>query len=434
MNRIIQILFFVFLMMFNQTLFSQSRSVKELRKQRKEIQQLINLTDKQLRKTKQKEKNIFHKINALQENLTDRKELIKNYNKEIQLVQEKINQLEKEQENLEIKLKQLKKDYKRLIQSTQVQQSSYSKLQFLLSGKTFEQTWRRLRYLKEFTEYRKKQLEDIREVQKELKAKSDTLKTNRKGIEQLLIAKRLEHTKLNKAKKREKEILTIIRQKEKKLSEEFQKQVNKRTQIDKKIEKVIKEEIRKVAERKKREKIRKELIRKKKLASKNKGSKTKKTTVDKNIRRKTITYKENDTRLSGDFAKKRGKLSWPVSRGYISGHFGKHKHPTFRQVTINNRGTYFKSPKGATARAVFAGVVTRRFSLPGSGNAVIVQHGKYRTVYGNLTNIYVKVGDKVKGNQPIGAIYVDEEKGSAELLFQIWKGTILQNPEQWIRK
>ncbi len=441
-NQLTRILIFVTLILFSQAVFSQSHrnKVRALRKQRKEIQHLINLTDKQLRQTKQKEQHTLKRINTLQANLTDRKELINNYNKEINLVEEKINQLEKEKKQLEFQLKQLKKDYKQLIQSTQIQKGPYAKLQFFLSAETFNQSWRRLRYLKEFAEYRKEQLAEIKAVQETLNAKSDTLNTNRQGIEQLLEAKRLEHTKLEFAQKKEKKCLVTIRKQGKKLSKEFQKQVLKRGQIDKKIENVIREEIQKAEQRKRRlaEKRRKETIRKKKRSRKSSKniapSSSQKQRVDNRINRKTITYSTNDTRLSGNFAKKRGRLPWPVSRGYISKRFGKHRHPTFRHVTINNKGTYFKSPKGATAKAIFEGVVTRRFSLPGSGNAVIIQHGKYRTVYANLTNIYVKVGDRVKGNQAIGAIYVDEEKGYAELLFQIWKRTSLENPERWIRR
>ncbi len=412
-NSIIRILIVVLVAFIGQLAFSQNTSIKKLRKQRKEIQQLINLTNKQLLQTQRNEKNILKKINTLQNNLADRKELIKNYNKEIKLVNTRINQLEKEKKELEQKLAPLKKDYRQLTQSTQVQRNSYSKLIFLFSAKTFDQTWRRFRYLQEFTEYRKEQLKGIQEVKNAIDKKTDSLNSNKKEILLLVEAKKQEREKLNKAKIRQKKYLTSIQQKEKKLSIEFKKQVKKRDKIDKKIASVIREEIR--------------------ISKKRRASKRKKTN---RIRRRTrtTTYKTENNRFSTNFSKNRGKLPWPVSRGYISGRFGKHKHPTFRHVTINNKGTYFKSPRGSSAIAIFEGVVTRCFSLPGSGNAVIVQHGKYRSVYGNLNKIYVRVGQKVKAKQPIGQIYTDEEKGYSELLFQVWEETALQNPEKWIRK
>ena len=139
--------------------------------------------------------------------------------------------------------------------------------------------------------------------------------------------------------------------------------------------------------------------------------------------------------LSGGFEQNRGRLPWPVDRGSISGHYGVQPHPVLKHVQIDNKGTYFLSPSGTNARAVFEGVVERRFSLPGSGNAVIIQHGNYRTLYGNLTNIYVRTGDHVKAKQAIGQIYTDEENGGkTELIFQIWSGLTRLNPENWITR
>ena len=145
-----------------------------------------------------------------------------------------------------------------------------------------------------------------------------------------------------------------------------------------------------------------------------------------------MTREEN--LLAGGFANNRGRLPWPVDRGTISGRFGTQPHPELKHVTINNKGTYFRSPSGTNARAVYDGVVTRRFTLPGSGSAVIIQHGTYRTVYGNLSNVYVREGDRVSAKQSIGQIFTDTESGQAELQFQIWSGSSMVNPEGWITR
>ncbi len=139
--------------------------------------------------------------------------------------------------------------------------------------------------------------------------------------------------------------------------------------------------------------------------------------------------------LSGNFERNIGRLPWPTSNGFISGHFGIQQHPVLKHVTTNNKGVYIQTPSGSTARAVFEGVVTQRFSIPGSNNAVIIQHGNYRTVYANLTQIFVRGGEKVNANQPIGKIYTDDEDGNkTELYFQVWDGKTLQNPERWITR
>jgi len=106
-----------------------------------------------------------------------------------------------------------------------------------------------------------------------------------------------------------------------------------------------------------------------------------------------------------------------------------------KHVTTNNKGVYIQTPSGSSARAVFEGVVTQRFSIPGSNNAVIIQHGNFRTVYANLTQIFVREGDHVSAKQAIGKIYTDDESDNkTELYFQIWNGRSLQNPESWIAR
>ena len=106
-----------------------------------------------------------------------------------------------------------------------------------------------------------------------------------------------------------------------------------------------------------------------------------------------------------------------------------------KHVTTNNKGIYIQTPAGTNARAVFEGEVTQRFSIPGSNNAVIIKHGEFRTVYANLTSIYVNVGDKVSAKQSIGKIYTDgENDNKTELYFQVWKGKALQNPESWVAR
>jgi len=137
---------------------------------------------------------------------------------------------------------------------------------------------------------------------------------------------------------------------------------------------------------------------------------------------------------SGYFERYKGRLPWPADKGYISGHFGVQPHPVLKHVTINNKGIYIQCPPHTNARAIYEGIVTSRFALPGGGWAVIIQHGNYRSVYANLTNIYVREGDRVNAKQSIGQIYTDEDNGKTELQFSIYYGNSLQNPENWITR
>jgi len=136
---------------------------------------------------------------------------------------------------------------------------------------------------------------------------------------------------------------------------------------------------------------------------------------------------------SDNFVDNQGRLPWPTEKGIISGHYGKQSHPFFTNITIENKGVNIQTSTQSDARAVFEGTVVQRFSVAESNNGVIVRHGEYFTVYGNLTEIYVNVGDMINAKQAIGKIYTDIDN-KTELYFQVWKETNPLNPEEWLVK
>jgi len=481
----------VILLGFVINLSLQAQTVDDLQRERKQIQERILTTNKQIKQTEKKEKASLSKLDFLKRNLKERKNLINSYGKEISLLDKKINELTAQKKELETQLEKLKQDYAKLIQKTQANRSSYSKLMFLLSSNNFDQTLRRVRYLQEFTNYRKEQAQRIEKVKLEIALKTDSLDTHKGSKSRALKAKELEAAKLKQDENNEKVMLASLQQEEKKLRDEYRIQQSKRNQIDNKIEQIIAEEIRKAearrraeAAQKQAEELRKKLAEERKVKEERdrKAAEERKLAEAKKAKEKTSTsttaktetskaaetpviaeattktaetvaksaetaressgtsavvyeMSREESLLSGGFEQNRGRLPWPVERGSITGHYGVQPHPVLKHVQIDNKGVYFQSPAGTNARAVFDGVVERRFSLPGSGNAIIIQHGNYRTLYGNLTNIYVRTGDRVKAKQAIGQIYTDDENGGkTELIFQVWSGLTRLNPENWISR
>ncbi len=135
--------------------------------------------------------------------------------------------------------------------------------------------------------------------------------------------------------------------------------------------------------------------------------------------------------LSKGFEENRGKLPWPVSSGVIVDQFGKHKHAIATRVEIDNNGIDIQTGQGAKARAAFDGNVTNVLSMAGAGQTIIINHGKYFTVYSGLSNVSVKKGDNVSTKQVIGTVGNNED-GVAILNFQVWRGAEKMNPAGWI--
>jgi len=424
-----------------------AQTVKELELQRKQALQKLEMTSKMLNETKKSQKSSLNKLTIISKNINERKTLIKNIGTEIGKLDQQIGLLNQEKVRLEGNLKALKADYARLVEEAHINRSLYAKIMFVLSAKSFDQSYRRLRYLQEFSDYRKQQVYKIQGIKVQIEHKNDSLLVHKTTKVQVVKQKETEAKNLTKDEQKEKVLLTDLQKKEAKLRADLKIQQKKAAELNNKIERLIAEEIRKAeAKRAAAEKKRlaeEHATEKKRAADEVKvtkpGSKKEpKPTpeVSKPVTNPSVSLlTKEETLISGNFERNQGRLPWPTSNGFISGHFGIHEHPVLKHVTTNNKGIYVQTPVGSSARAVFEGVVTQRFSIPGSNNAVIIQHGNYRTVYANLTQIFVKEGDHVTAKQAIGKIYTDDERDNkTELYFQVWNGKTLQNPESWIAR
>jgi len=429
---------------------TQAQSVKDLEAQRKQTLQRLETTNKMLNETKNSKRSTLNKLTIIKKNITERKVLIQNISTEIGQLDVQIVQLDNEKSKLEKQLESLKSDYAKLVQEAHINQNLYAKIMFVLSAKTFDQSYRRLRYLQEYSDYRKEQVREIEDIKTRIIHKNDSLVVHKTTKVKVVQQKETEAQKLSKDEKNEKVLLTDLQKKEKSLRADVKIQQRKANELNNKIERIIANEIRKsearhqAAEKKRmaaenaaRNASRNAARNEPKSTARNKASHTARpesdTANDHSPSVSVLTREESQ--VSGNFGRNIGRLPWPTSNGFISGHFGIHEHPILKHVTTNNKGVYIQTPAGSNARAVFEGVVTQRFSIPGSNNAVIIQHGNYRTVYANLTQIFVREGEHVSAKQAIGKIYTDDENGNkTELYFQVWKDKNLQNPESWIAR
>ncbi len=136
--------------------------------------------------------------------------------------------------------------------------------------------------------------------------------------------------------------------------------------------------------------------------------------------------------LSSSFKKNKGNLPWPVSQGFVSQTFGVHKHPEFKNITLQNNGIDITTTPGQSVKTVFKGTVSAILSIPGEGDAVLVNHGDYFSVYSRMSSINVSKGQKLNVGDVLGKVMTDDD-GKAVLQFQVWEGQTKQNPETWLK-
>ena len=396
--------------------FASAQTVKQLEKERQTMLQQLETTNKVLNETQRSQKASVNKLNVLKRNINTRQNLISTINKEVASLDAEIEKLNNEKTILEQQLNRYRNDYANLVQEAHLSRNNYSKLMFILSAENFDQSFRRFRYLQEYSGYRQEQAREIEKTVVEIALKNDSLLLYKSSKMKILRDKESETKKLSNDQEKEKKLYSDLQKKEKDLRAKQKEQQKQADALNSKIEKLIAEEIRKAEEKKKKD---------------TKPDETKDTQT---TQPSSVLTKEQQL-IAGGFEKNKGRLPWPTEKGFITGRYGVQPHAVLKYVTTNNKGIYVQTPVGTTARAVFEGVVTQRFSIPGSNNAVIVQHGNYRTVYANLTDIYVKEGQKVKDKEVLGKIFSDtEDDDKTELYFQVWKDKEIQNPEIWLAK
>jgi len=381
----------IYILLMLLPLVGMAQSVNDLRKEQEQIQQQIKETDRMLSQTKSDKKSTQNKLNILNQDIKQRKKMISSINTEIHVLDKDIAQLNVRKQTLQSELEQHKADYARLVRATHYTDIKASPLLFLLSAESFQQLWRRIRYMYEFQQYRKAAVRRIQGVQTDIDIQNNLLSERKQDRNAALQKQQKERDQLAKSEKKQQQMLNDLKKKENNLSAQLKKQQKKANEISKKIDDLIRQQTRKKIELTKEQQL-----------------------------------------IEGGFERNKGLLPWPVAKGFISGYFGTHQHPVYEHVTINNKGIYLQTEVNATVRSVYDGEVSGILVL-GNTYAVIVQHGNYRSVYSNVVDLQVKQGDKVKSKQSLGRVFTDKDNDNkTELFFQIYQDRNLLDPTPWL--
>ena len=409
-----------------------AQSLKELEAQKRKAQERLEATQKLLDDTKKSRKGTENELQLITRTIKETNNLIFSINSEIDGLNRDISSLATERNSLSRKLTVAKEEYANMVSKNFVFSRQFSPVLFIFSSKNFSQGMRRARYLLEISLYRRKQVEQIKKLNKSVADKEAVLQRYVSQKSQSLQQKEQQHKKLNLRKDEKNRLLSTYNQKEKEYSETIREEQQRQKKLNDLIRQKVAEENKKKAEMAK--KAAEEKKRQDKNKAKAKTTEKTKTSV-KASEKPVITEKEykqykEDRQLTGTFAKNKGGLPMPVESGLIHRRFGRQTNPLTNTIE-NNSGIYIVAPNGADARAVFEGTVFEVMYEPGSGYIVWVMHGSYSTVYAQLSIFYVKKGEKVKARQKIGRIA--QKNNKSELNFYILnENASYENPENWL--
>ncbi|GIM50797.1 peptidase M23 [Capnocytophaga stomatis] len=391
---------------------------KDLEERKKAIiEQIKQMSELRAQQTKQRKSTVLQ-IEEANEKIQARTRLIQITQQQANLISKEIDENEKQLNVLQKELKFHKQEYAKLIKQSYKSKSSQNRLMFLLSSESFWQGYKRFSYMKQYADYRKKQVSEIQVKSEKIKQINNQLITQRNEKKVVLEENRKEEQTLQQEKKELEVLATNIRQKERNYEKQIREKQKQADAIDREIQRLIRLAI---IEANKREKA---------LNSKGKDK-----TEGQAISSGEISFvlTPESKKVANNFEANKGNLIWPVVKGYKSQGFGTYSDPVYPDVKHYNNGVTIATEKGAEARSVFEGEVSAIQSIPGSNKVVQVRHGNYISIYYNLTDVYVKKGDKVKTKESLGKIFTDSN-GKTEMKFFLYKNTTRLNPEYWIHK
>lgn len=406
MNRLL-ILFFS-LLLCNNIMGQKSTEQERLEERKEQINKEIAAFKALLQVENKKEKSVLSQIAEQKARIRLSERLISTTSRQMRLLDDDIYLKQLEINKLNRELKILKEDYAKMIVKSYKSRNDQSRVMFVLSSQNFLQAYKRIQYMKQYASFRKMQGEEIGEKQDKLADAKIKQEASKKDKEKAL-ADNIAEKKLIEEQKKKQEILAKELQKnKKKYSVEIDKKQKESKEIDRQIKKLIAAAI---AEANKKNET--------KTGVKSSGSSSK------------FDLTPEGKIVSNNFKSNKGKLPWPVEKGYVQLKYGNYQDPIHKNVTHLNSGVEIASQPGSSARSIFDGEVLQIQRINGDKKAVFIRHGDFITVYLNLESVNVSVGDKITVKQNLGKIITDSS-GKAILKFMVYQNATTLNPEDWL--
>ncbi len=434
---------FLILVLSNLTFAQQDQQT--LKKEQQKLEKRISNTKKLLNKVKNNSQASLNEIRLIENQIKTREALVHLFDNQVRSAEIKMVQKKMEVKRLIARLKQLKQQYRKMFLYAYKHRGNYNKVMFLLSSNDYNEALRRNRYLKKVAAIQQKQVALIKQHQELISKEINQIEDEKQIKELALEEKKQERAAIEKDKTKKEKSYEKFKKEEQALIAQLKEDEKKKIQLKKQIDAAIRADI---AREKAREAARQAELAK---AAKAKPAEQPATqTTASGTGTKPDTPKSTTTApapkvvatpvstegaaIGRSFEANRGRLPWPVDNGSITERFGRNYHPTLSGVEWNNNGIDITCNRGSRVRSVFEGEVTTVFSVPGAGKVVIIKHGAYRTVYGNLAETYVSVGSKVSTKQVIGSLLNDG--GVSICHFEVHQvvgvNPVTLNPSLWI--
>lgn len=437
----------------------KSRTLQRLEQERKQLLRSIEASDKKLQQLRRDTRNEEQTLRTVKEQVEQRRQVVAVLGNEVSGLQARIDTLSGHIGRLHRRESALLLRYRAALVQLQRIDTHIDPVLFVLSSQNPAEARERQRFLSRYSKAVREASVALRTTRTEIEATKAEVGRTHSEKEQLLSLREAEKKKLEAEEQQRAAQVKDLQGKQQVLAQDLSKQKQKAEDLDRKIQAQVEAEIvaaqRRAAELQRR---REEARRRRQTQrtqptpppSTGRSGRGKGTTPpppppppadDEPEERRAATpggyaMDANERALASSFAQNKGRLPAPIRGSYsILRTFGVHQHSEHNRVQVNSSGVDFGVNGDSRAYAVFSGVVSRVFVIPGYGTAVILRHGNYLTVYANLSSVSVSTGSRVSTGQSIGSVGASPDGSSGRLLhFQLWHERTKLNPLAWIKR
>ena len=382
------------LLVFAPGVKAQDTRAQEERKAR--LEREIAIIDRQLAENASQSSSMLSDLTLIRKKISNRKALVTEADRQVRKYADSIYLTNREITRLQVRIDTLTSHYSRLVMSAYKNRDARVWYMYMFASDNLGQAFRRFGYFRNLSSQMKSEAQRIRDMQDELAVKKERLDRMKKESEAVKASRQKELDELRKDENKADGVVKRLQKDRKKYQNQLTAKKKEVNALNREIARIIAAAM-KTDDQKKKDQVRAQL----------------------------------DMKLDAEFANNQGKLPWPAE-GPVVSRFGKQYHPVYKNLELPpNNGVDIALAKGTSVNAVFDGVVTQVFVMPGYNQCVLVQHGNYFTLYCKMKGLVVKAGDKVRTGQALGTI--DTINGQTQLHFEVWKGKTPQNPEQWLR-
>ena len=378
-----------------------AQSKKELETRKKQLYNDINAAQKLLQNTQKNKAASLNELILLERKVNSREQVINNIEGELSFLEQNVAKTARQIDSLENRLQALREGYAQSVRQSYLTQNNYSRLLFLFSAKSFNDAYKRIKYMQYYRQHRKNQVADIEIVRQGLVSKAENLRREKAEQVSLLDNAQKEQEILKSEKKQQNIVLKQLKGREKEIKSSLNRKQRAIDDLNRQIRDIVAAAM---------------------SSEKRSGSRT-----------APKDQSPEALKLSADFSKNKGKLLWPVEEGIITGYFGTHAHPLLKNIYTTNNGIDISTDPNTPVRAIFEGKVINILFNPNFHWAVIIKHGNYFSVYTQLREVAVAKNDVVKIKQNIGIVNTNSDDGKTEVHFELWEGADKLNPAVWLK-